>query len=54
MVLKSDYVDFTGLTIEHAVIAASFCKMVHDFWTMEKVPAYMQKFLQDKPNVMVK
>ena len=30
--------DFQGLTAEHAVIAATFCKMIYDMWTMEDVP----------------
>ena len=54
MVFGHEDLNFRGMTIEHAVIAASLCKMIYEMWTNPDVPQYMKKFIQKKPVEIMK
>ena len=54
MAFGHEDLDFNGMTIEHAVIAASLCKMIYEMWSNPKVPQYMKMFIQNKPVEMMK
>ena len=54
MTFGHDDLDFSGMTFEHVVIAASLCKMIYEMWTNPDVPQYMKKFIQNKPVEIMK
>ena len=54
MVFGHEDLNFSEMTIEHAVIAASLCKMIYEMWTNPDVPQYMKKFIQKKPVEIMK